>query len=150
MVRQGDPCGPLLFFLALQSPLKKMRDAFPDVRKVAYADDVHLHGPPEAAIEAFRLLDIATAETGLAPSLPALAILNISPAGSSRFKNMKDYMHWLDCFTSVKAKCSDARGTPARRRPDSSCCLIVLKRKSCICRPTTGTDKTCSPHCRRI
>jgi hypothetical protein len=29
---------------------------FPDVRVVAYADDVRLQGPPDAAIEAFRLL----------------------------------------------------------------------------------------------
>jgi hypothetical protein len=68
--RQGDPCGPLLFALALQGPLERVRDAFPDVRVVAHADDVHLQGPTEAAIEAFRLLVTLTAPIGLTPSLP--------------------------------------------------------------------------------
>jgi hypothetical protein len=72
-VRQGDPCGPLLFALALQGPLERVRDAFPDVRVVAYADDVHLQGPPAAAVEAFRLLVSTTAPIGLTPSLPKCA-----------------------------------------------------------------------------
>jgi hypothetical protein len=72
-VCQGDPCGPLLFALALQGSLERVRDAFPDVRVVACADDVHLQGPPEAAIEAFRLLVTATAPIGLTPSLPKCA-----------------------------------------------------------------------------
>jgi hypothetical protein len=50
-----------------------VREAFPDVRVVAYADDVHLQGPPEAAIEAFRLLVTATAPIGLTPSLSKCA-----------------------------------------------------------------------------
>jgi hypothetical protein len=69
-VRQGDPCGPLLFALALQGPFERVRDAFPDVRVVAYANDVHLQSPPEAATEAFRLLVTATAPSGFTPSLP--------------------------------------------------------------------------------
>jgi hypothetical protein len=40
---------------------------------VAYADDVHLQGLPESAIEAFRLLVTATARIGLTPSLPKCA-----------------------------------------------------------------------------
>jgi hypothetical protein len=72
-VRQGDPCGPLLFALALQGPLERVREAFPDVRVVPYADNVHLQGPPEAAIEAFRLLVTVTAPIGLTPSLPKCA-----------------------------------------------------------------------------
>jgi hypothetical protein len=79
-VRQGGPCGPLLFALALQGPLERIWDAFPDVRVVAYADDVHLQGPPEAAIEAFRLLVTATAPIGLAPSLPKCAVYAQSAA----------------------------------------------------------------------
>jgi hypothetical protein len=73
-VRQGDPCGPLLFALALQGPLKRVRDASPDVRVVAYANDKHLQGRPEAAIEAFRLLVTATASIGLALSLPECVV----------------------------------------------------------------------------
>jgi hypothetical protein len=40
---------------------------------VAYADDVHLQGPPPSAIEAFRFLVAATAEIGLSPSLSKCA-----------------------------------------------------------------------------
>jgi hypothetical protein len=69
-VPQGDPCGPLLFALALQGHLEKVLDAFRDFRVAAYADDVHLQSLPEAAIEAFRLLVTATSTIGLAPSLP--------------------------------------------------------------------------------
>jgi hypothetical protein len=72
-VCQGDPCGPLLFALALQGPLEMVREAYPDVRVVSYADDAHLQGPPEAAIEAFRPLVTATAPIGLTPSLPKCA-----------------------------------------------------------------------------
>jgi hypothetical protein len=72
-VRHGDPCGPLLFALALQGPLERVLDAFTDVRVVAYADDVHLQGPPEAAVEAFRLLVSTTAPIGLTPSLSKCA-----------------------------------------------------------------------------
>jgi hypothetical protein len=82
-VRQGDPCGPLLFALALQGPLERMRDAFPDFRVVAYADDVHLQGPPEAAIKAFRLLVTATAPIGLTSSLPKCAAYAQSAATGS-------------------------------------------------------------------
>jgi hypothetical protein len=83
-VRQGDFCGPLLFALALQGPLERVREAFPDVRVVAYADDVHLQGPPEAAIEAFRLLVTVTAPIGLTPSLPKCAVRPVC-------------VHWLGC-----------------------------------------------------
>jgi hypothetical protein len=81
-VRQGDPCSPLLFALALQGPLEKVQDVFPDVRAVAYADVVHLQGPPEAAIDALRLLVTATTPIGLAPSLPKCAAYAQSAATS--------------------------------------------------------------------
>jgi hypothetical protein len=42
---------------------------FADVRVVAYADDVHLQGPPPSGIKAFCFLVAATAEIGLSPSL---------------------------------------------------------------------------------
>jgi hypothetical protein len=66
-----------------QGPVERVRDAFPDVRVVAYADDVHLQGPPEAAIEAFWLLVTATAPIGLTPSLPKCAAYAHSAATGS-------------------------------------------------------------------
>jgi hypothetical protein len=68
--------------VALQDPLERVRDAFPDVRVVACADDVHLQGPPDAATEAFRLKVTATAPIGLTPSLPKCAAYAQSAATS--------------------------------------------------------------------
>jgi hypothetical protein len=50
-----------------------VRVVSPDIRVVAYADDVHLQGPQEAAINAFRRLVTATASIGLNPFLPKCA-----------------------------------------------------------------------------
>jgi hypothetical protein len=77
-VCQGDPCGPLLFALALQGPFERVREVFLDVHMVAYADDMHLQGPPEAAIEAFWLLVTATALIDLTPPIPKCAAYALS------------------------------------------------------------------------
>jgi hypothetical protein len=98
-VRQGDPCGPLLFALALQGPLERVRDAFPDV--VAYADNVHLQGPPEAAIEAFRLLVTATAPIGLTPSLPKCAAYAQSAATSLAVASALGIVHRLESLVAA-------------------------------------------------
>jgi hypothetical protein len=82
-VCQVDPCGPLLFALALQSPLEKVRYAFLDVCVVACADDEHLQGPPEATIKGFWRLFNATAPISLAPSLPKCAASAWLPTTSS-------------------------------------------------------------------
>ncbi|KAL0219595.1 hypothetical protein P9112_005248 [Eukaryota sp. TZLM1-RC] len=44
-VKQGDPLGPFLFCLALQSVLVKFKSDFPDIHICAYADDLSLIGP---------------------------------------------------------------------------------------------------------
>jgi hypothetical protein len=49
---------------------ENVRWTFSNVRVVAYADDVHLQGPPPSAIKAFHFLVAATAE-----SLPLVASL---------------------------------------------------------------------------
>jgi hypothetical protein len=60
-----------------------VRDAFLVVGVVAYADDAHLQGPPEAAIEAFQLLVTATAPIGLTPSFSKCAAYAQSAATGS-------------------------------------------------------------------
>jgi hypothetical protein len=60
-----------------------VRDAFPDIRVVAYVDDVHLQDPPEAATDSLRLLVTATALIGLTPSLPKCAAYVQSAATGS-------------------------------------------------------------------
>jgi hypothetical protein len=60
---------------------------------VAYADDVHLQGPPEAAIEAFRLLVTATAPIRLTPSLPKCAAYAQSAATGSAVPSTLSIAH---------------------------------------------------------
>ncbi|CAI7832294.1 unnamed protein product [Closterium sp. NIES-54] len=55
-VRQGDPLGPLLFATAIQPTLLHVAMAFTEVAVVAYADDITVVGPPEAARRVFDLL----------------------------------------------------------------------------------------------
>lgn len=55
-VRQGDPLGPLLFALALQSPLRAAFAAEPAAPPVAYLDDMTLVGRPAAVKRAFQTL----------------------------------------------------------------------------------------------
>ena len=47
-VRQGDPCGPLLFALTVQPILQSLRETFPGVRIIAFLDDkVHSTSRPD-------------------------------------------------------------------------------------------------------
>ncbi|CAI7732817.1 unnamed protein product [Closterium sp. NIES-54] len=55
-VCQGDPLGPLLFVATIQPTLLHIAMAFTEVAVVAYADDITVVGPPEAARRAFHLL----------------------------------------------------------------------------------------------
>jgi hypothetical protein len=71
--RQGDPRGPFFFALTRLDALKNVQRTFTDEQVVAYANDVHLQGPPPSAIDAFRFLVAATAEIGMSPSLSKCA-----------------------------------------------------------------------------
>ena len=73
--------GPLLFALGLQGPLEKLGSEFPQVRVLAYLDDVYLQGPAADVERAFRRfsqlcksigLDMATEKCeGWSPGDPA-------------------------------------------------------------------------------
>ncbi|CAI7918048.1 unnamed protein product [Closterium sp. NIES-54] len=62
-VRQGDPLGPLLFAAAIQPTLLSTATPLPEVAIVAYADDITIVGPRDAAFEAF--INITTELTSL-------------------------------------------------------------------------------------
>ena len=53
-VRQGDPCGPCLFALTLWDSLEVSSLWHPEVRVIAYLDDVALQGPKEDVADAYR------------------------------------------------------------------------------------------------
>ena len=58
--QQGDPLGPFLFALGIQPCLEEVQAAFiyRGVLVLAYADDIHLVGPPDIAYEAFCMLRV--------------------------------------------------------------------------------------------
>ena len=64
-VRQGDPCGPLFFALAVQPVLKTLRELFPGVRIIAYLDDIVLQGPVSDVHLAHTRLTDELAKKGL-------------------------------------------------------------------------------------
>jgi hypothetical protein len=65
-VRQGDPCGPLFFALALQPVLEATLAAEADADLLAYADDVTLQGTSDAVAQAFAVMQRELARIGLA------------------------------------------------------------------------------------
>lgn len=64
-VRQGDPCGPLFFSLALQDVLQHVQLMNSDVRIIAYLDDIFIQGSAEGVVLAYNLLQASAAEIGL-------------------------------------------------------------------------------------
>jgi hypothetical protein len=64
-VRQGDPCSMLLFSLGLQDVLEVTCNAHPDMRVVAYAEDVYVQGPSASVALAFRTLTRQARDIGL-------------------------------------------------------------------------------------
>jgi hypothetical protein len=64
-VRQGDPMGPLLFALALQSALKESLAAVTDAHLVAFHDDVTLVATAEKVAARYAALDSCTTPLGL-------------------------------------------------------------------------------------
>jgi hypothetical protein len=52
--RQGCSLGSFLYCLAIHPLLIQLQDEFPELLILAYCDDVHLVGPPEMAILAYK------------------------------------------------------------------------------------------------
>jgi len=59
-VRQGDPLGPVLYALGTLDVLLKVKAAFPDLRIVAFADDIFITGENEARVK--EAIDMIAAE----------------------------------------------------------------------------------------
>ena len=68
-MRQGDPCGPLVFALTIQPVLQSLQDNHPSVRVVAYLDDIVLQGPATAPALAYQFLrdGLSTADLVVQP-----------------------------------------------------------------------------------
>lgn len=52
--RQGCSWGSFCYCLALHGPLSTLAGEFPDLLVLAYADDVHIVGPPARAVKAYN------------------------------------------------------------------------------------------------
>ncbi len=64
-VRQGDPLGPLLFCVGLNSVLSEFSFNFTEVNIAAYMDDITLCGPAELMTEALDWLEVKLRNIGL-------------------------------------------------------------------------------------
>ena len=64
-VRQGDPCGPLLFALTIQPQLRAVQQALPNLRIIAYLDDIALQGEFDDVTEGYGLIKQRLSEVGL-------------------------------------------------------------------------------------
>jgi hypothetical protein len=64
-VRQGDPCGPLFFALAIQSVLEEVQCSNPNIRVIAYLDDIVLQGPCSEVVAAYEAINSQLKEQGL-------------------------------------------------------------------------------------
>ncbi|CAI5483363.1 unnamed protein product [Closterium sp. Yama58-4] len=64
-VRQGDPLGPLLFAAAIQPILQSAESLVPEAAVVAYADDITIVGPRDAAFQAFDIIVTELRRCGL-------------------------------------------------------------------------------------
>jgi hypothetical protein len=64
-VRQGDPCGPLLFALALQDALETVQQLHAGVRVIEYLDDAFLQGPKGLVSDAYQDLQQLAGHIGL-------------------------------------------------------------------------------------
>ena len=60
-LRQGDPAGNLYLGLTLQDVLETLQELFPELRLIAYADDVYLQGSGKQVIAAHKeLVDLSS------------------------------------------------------------------------------------------
>jgi hypothetical protein len=63
--RETDPIGPLSFALDLQRPFEDIAREFPEVRVIAYLDDVYLQGTADKVEQTFLCLNERCKSKGL-------------------------------------------------------------------------------------
>jgi hypothetical protein len=81
-VRQGDPCSPLFFALALQGPLEELRE-LDLARPLAYADDIFLQGTQGEVEVAFPVVCAVLEPLGLQVRLPKCAAYSAAEANGA-------------------------------------------------------------------
>jgi hypothetical protein len=89
-------------------------------RKHMQCTRVHLQGPPEAAVEAFRLLVSTTAPMGLTPSLPKCAAHAAPPAPTALHSSLGGWRFTTRCPASCPRS---FRRSPRPSLPRFSCTL---------------------------
>ncbi|KAL0227242.1 hypothetical protein P9112_014566 [Eukaryota sp. TZLM1-RC] len=65
-VKQGDPLGPLLFCLAIHNTIEKTQKEFPELRIVAYMDDISIIGSYESICRVSKDIAAKYKDIGLA------------------------------------------------------------------------------------
>jgi hypothetical protein len=108
-VCQGDPCGMLVFCLALQTPLEQTQQLHPQTRVLAFDDDHYLQGPPRHAAAAGHSLRDLGATIGLYMQLPKCSVYGHDTAAAEEVAQELGIGH----AKAGMMACGTPLGTPA-------------------------------------
>jgi hypothetical protein len=113
--RQGCPGGGLMFELGLLGPLRRTTEAFPDIKILAFFDNVHVAAQdPNRAIEASEFLDKEAAKVGLVARPEKSALLFMTDSALPE----QAAAHCRDKGIPVEREAAVVLGAPVGRNAD--------------------------------
>jgi hypothetical protein len=124
-VRQGDPCGPLFFALALQGPLEELWE-LDRARPLAYADDIFLQGTQGGVEAAFPVVCDVLEPLGLQVTLPKCAAYSAAEANGAAVSEALGIQHAVGGITATGTPVGEAAfvATQAQECASKACHLM--------------------------
>jgi hypothetical protein len=107
-VRQGGPCGMLVFCLTLQTPSEQTQQLHPQTRVLAFADDCYLKGSPRHAAAAFHSMRVLAATVGFRMQLPKCSVYGHDTVAAEEGAQELGIGHAKTCIMA----CGTPLGTP--------------------------------------